>query len=312
MYSALVSRGSLRGDRLLSPKLLRLKPQQLSEVQSKLPRLRHQRHVRMLPVVYRHTSVSRRDAFLVSYPKSGNTWLKFMLAHLLGGREADLDNDSTVIADVGSHRATPRVLPGGGRLIKSHEPYSSPQKRFYRKAIYLIRDGRDVAVSYYYTLIRRGLYEGDFGPFLRLFLAGDVDGYGPWHEHVRSWLESPLHEDGSLLVLRYEDMLADPADKPVRRDGVPRRAGGAERAEQTIREYTRGADARAGAADSRSTSASSDRTSCSCARPRRATGPRPSRRRTRSSSRGDRGSIGAIGVLIACLVARRHAHPDRQ
>lgn len=207
-------------------------------MQSKLPRLRHQRHVRMVPVVYRHRSVSRRDAFLVSYPKSGNTWLKFMLAHLLGGREADLDNDSTVIADVGSHRATPHVLPEGGRLIKSHEPYSSPQKRFYRKAIYLIRDGRDVAVSYYYTLIRRGLYAGDFGPFLRLFLAGDVDGYGPWHEHVRSWLESPLHEDGTLLVLRYEDMLADPADNlcaAMEFLGVPVER---ERAEQTISEYT--------------------------------------------------------------------------
>jgi hypothetical protein len=192
----------------------------------------------MLPVVYRHRTVSRRDAFLVSYPKSGNTWLKFMLAHLLGGRAADLDNDSTVIADVGSHGATPRVLPHGGRLIKSHEPYSSPQKRFYRKAIYLIRDGRDVAVSYYYTLIRRGLYQGDFGPFLRLFLAGDVDGYGPWHEHVRSWLESPLHGDGSLLVLKYEDMLADPTENlcaAMEFLGVPVER---ERAEQTIREYT--------------------------------------------------------------------------
>jgi hypothetical protein len=166
----------------------------------------------MLPVVYRHAAVSRRDAFLVSYPKSGNTWLKFMLAHLLGGREADLDNDSTVIADVGSHRATPRVLPHGGRLIKSHEPYSHPQKRFCHKAIYLIRDGRDVAVSYYYTLIRRGLYEGEFGPFLGLFLGGGVDGYGPWHEHVRSWLSCPLREQGSLLVLKYEDLLADPVD----------------------------------------------------------------------------------------------------
>jgi Sulfotransferase domain len=161
-----------------------------------------------------------------------------MLADLLGGREADLDNDSTVIADVGSHRATPRVLPRGGRLIKSHEPYTSPQKRFYNKAIYLVRDGRDVAVSYYYTLIRRGLYEGEFGPFLSLFLSGGVDGYGPWHEHVESWLSCPLRERGSLLVLKYEDLLADPADNlsvameflgvPI----APQRAG------QTVRAYT--------------------------------------------------------------------------
>ncbi len=164
----------------------------------------------MLPVVYRHTTVSRRDAFLVSYPKSGNTWLRFMLTHLLSGSEADFDRDSTVIGEVGSHRATPTVLPAGGRMIKSHEPYSGPQKRFYRKAIYLVRDGRDVAVSYYYTLIRRELFSGEFSPFLRLFLDGGVDGYGPWHRHVESWLGSPLEQSGSLLVLKYEELLKEP------------------------------------------------------------------------------------------------------
>jgi hypothetical protein len=194
--------------------------------------------VRLLPVVYRHLSVSERDTFLVSYPKSGNTWLKFMLTHLLTGLEADFDHDSAVIAEVGDHRGAPGVLPGGGRLIKSHEPYAGPTKRVYRKAIYLIRDGRDVAVSYYYTLIRRGLYEGEFGPFLRLFLGGAVDGYRPWHEHVESWLDSPLRQGGSLLVVKYEDLLKEPVEslsaamtflgKPVAR----------ERAEETVGTYS--------------------------------------------------------------------------
>ena len=161
-----------------------------------------------------------------------------MLTYLLSGREADFDSDSTIIAEVGSHRRTPVVLPGGGRLIKSHEPYSGPQKRHYRKAIYLIRDGRDVAVSYYYTLIRRGLYEGDFGPFLRLFLGGGVDGYGPWHEHVRSWLGSPLRQGVSLLVLKYEDFLERPVQNlsaTMEFLGMPVARG---RAEETIRIYS--------------------------------------------------------------------------
>jgi hypothetical protein len=161
-----------------------------------------------------------------------------MLADLLSGREADFDRDSTIIADVGSHRATPEVLPGGGRLIKSHEPYARPRKRFYRKAIYLVRDGRDVAVSYYYTLIRRGMYEGEFGPFLRLFLGGGVDGYGPWHEHVESWLDSPLRQSESLLVLKYEDLLQDPVgnlSEAVDFLGVP---VARERAEETVARYS--------------------------------------------------------------------------
>src|SRR6185503_5706610 len=113
-----------------------------------------------------------------------------------------------------------------------------PQRRLYRKAIYLIRDGRDVAVSYYYTLIRRGLYEGEFSPFLRLFLGGGVDGYGPWHEHVASWLDSPLAREGSVLAVKYEDLLGQPVENlstTMEFLGVP---VARERAEETVRAYS--------------------------------------------------------------------------
>jgi sulfotransferase family protein len=217
---------------------LRVKSALVRTVRPNLLRLRHQRQLRLIPVVYRHATVSRQDAFLVSYPKSGNTWLKFMLTSLLSGNEADFDNDSSVIANVGSHRATPRLLPDGGRLIKSHEPYSNPQKHAYRKAIYLVRDGRDVAVSYYHTLIRRGKFEGDFGPFLRLFLGGGVDGYGPWHQHVESWLASPLRANGSLLVLKYEDLLTEPVQGVGQVMEFLGRPVSPEQAEETVRAYS--------------------------------------------------------------------------
>jgi hypothetical protein len=45
---------------------------------------------------------------------------------------------------------------------------------------------------------------------LRLFLGGGVDGYGPWHEHVESWLASPLRRGSSIMVLKYEDLLKEP------------------------------------------------------------------------------------------------------
>src|SRR5262249_13698646 len=31
-------------------------------------------------------------------------------------------------------------------------------------------------------------------------------GFGPWHEHVHCWLESPLARGGDLLLIRFEDM----------------------------------------------------------------------------------------------------------
>jgi hypothetical protein len=68
-----------------------------------------------------------------------------------------------------------------------------------------VRDGRDVAVSYYYSMLRTGLFEGSFEDYLTGFLKGEVGGFGTWHDHVHSWL---AHEPAPL-VLRYEDLLGD-------------------------------------------------------------------------------------------------------
>lgn len=163
-----------------------------------------------LPIVtYRHRRLVAADVFLASYPKSGNTWLKFMLASLLAGREIGFDHEPDLVPPVGAHARAGPLLADGGRLVKSHEPYSALYVRSPRRAIYVLRDGRDAAVSYYYAFLRRGWYDGPFSGFLGLFLAGRVDGYGTWERHVRSWLSSPLAGDGGLLLVRYEDLLED-------------------------------------------------------------------------------------------------------
>ena len=175
-------------------------------------RFKHRAYVRLPAVALRHTAISPRDVFVLSYPRSGNTWVRFMLAHLVIGREPSFDDVFSHIPPVGRHRGAPGVLPDGGRLIKSHERPAPPHGSSYRKAVYLVRDGRDVSVSYYYWYLQNGLYEGPFDGFLRLFLAGRLDGFGAWHEHVRSWLTSPPARANALLVVRYEDLLARPTE----------------------------------------------------------------------------------------------------
>jgi len=154
----------------------------------------------------RHAGVSRKDAFVASYPKSGTTWLRFMLGQLLSEREMDFDSAEAMIPMVGRHRDAPRVLPDGGRLIKTHESY----RAVYRKAVYMVRDGRDVAISYYHHQVRQGMFEGDLSSFVARFLEGRTEGYGGWHGHVASWLDSPVARKGDLLVVRYEEMRRDP------------------------------------------------------------------------------------------------------
>src|SRR5260221_8061143 len=111
---------------------------------------RGNRALRTLVTISRHWAVDARDAFIVSYPRSGNTWLKFVLVHLLTGKAADLTDHESIVPYVGSHRKAPHVLPSGGRLLKSHEPYRRDYGSAYQRGAYIVRDGRDVAVSYYY------------------------------------------------------------------------------------------------------------------------------------------------------------------
>lgn len=155
-------------------------------------------------VRYRHRQVRPGDVMIAAYPRSGSTWLRFLLYGLLSGESATFGAVNAGIPDVG--RGRPAVLlPGGGRLIKTHEPYDDA----YRRALYLVRDVRSVAISEYHYQRMVGRFDGDLDAFLRDFLAGSVNPYGAWQSHVASWLESPPAEAGDVLVIRFEDLKSD-------------------------------------------------------------------------------------------------------
>ncbi len=156
-----------------------------------------------LPLMWwRHRHVHPEDVWLASYPRSGNTWLRFLLYELVTGQTADfatINDPYSPCADFPRFQATPVITPSQGRFIKTHEPY----RKEYGRAIYLVRDPRDVAVSEYYYMRGRGLMNGSLPVFVVKFRQGKVNGYGAWHTHVASWLDAPLLD---LLIIRYEDM----------------------------------------------------------------------------------------------------------
>ncbi len=156
------------------------------------------------------------DALLVSYPKSGMTWLRFLLAQALTGEETDFDAVRLSIPPMGKHRDGQAILPSGGRLIRSHEPVTKNRARPEQPVVYLVRDGRDVALSYLAHERRQQRYDGDAGNFLEIFLRGKVDGYGPWHEHVLDGLAASQRGESSFLVVHYEQLRAEPASELAR------------------------------------------------------------------------------------------------
>lgn len=156
-----------------------------------------------LPLVwFRHWGLNPADVFVASYPRSGSTWLRFLLFEILTRDSAGFDNVNRVIADVGRHRQSPALLPNGGRLVKTHEAY----RDVYQKAIYLVRDPRDVVISEYEYEKAQDRISEDFDSFVMLSLTGRSNGFGPWQEHVISWLESPLARSGRLLVIKFEEL----------------------------------------------------------------------------------------------------------
>lgn len=187
--------------------------------------------------------------WLASYPKSGNTWLRLFLAALAadGGAldinaiglptpqltrrrfAALLDVDASDLTHEEIDAVRPDLcrldaLTGDYRLLrKTHDAWSLSEgggpafaADATAGAVYIVRDPRDVAVSMAHHM---GL---DIDRTIDLMAASDtvlanrIDRLPPlppqrllsWSGHVQSWLDAPGLR---LLLLRYEDMQADPA-----------------------------------------------------------------------------------------------------
>ena len=155
--------------------------------------------------------------WLASYPKCGNTWVRFMLyAALYRPPETSIEV-TRKIPDL--HRPLPVDPPRPGRpmLAKTHLMLTErhPKLGDTRRAIHVIRNPRDVALS---ALNYRRLATGDDksldeAAYLATFIraGGDPDwqrqGFGTWAAHARSWRETDRFE---VLPVRYEDLKEDP------------------------------------------------------------------------------------------------------
>jgi hypothetical protein len=157
----------------------------------------------------RNFAVYPDDTLLVSYPRSGNTWTRFLIANMLHpALDVSFANIEKLVPDTSSqsNRALKRIPRP--RIIKTHEYFDHR----YRRVIYIVRDPRDVAVSYY-NFQRKYRQIDDtcsMERFVENFVAGKMlsADWGSWGENVGSWL-STRSENRNFLLCRYEDMQAD-------------------------------------------------------------------------------------------------------
>lgn len=172
------------------------------------------------------------DFFLLSYPKCGRTWLTLQIGRAIeqhfGLESPDLLKLSAMTegrADLPQIRVTHDSAPHRKR---PHELPALKKKFAGRKVIFMVRDPRDVIVSYYFHKTRRekprtfwffqrrrrethGPFTGTISEFLRF----DIGGFDTLLRYYNLWAESRSLTADFLLV-RYEDMHED-AERELRR-----------------------------------------------------------------------------------------------
>lgn len=154
----------------------------------------------------RHRGFRPADIFFSTYPRSGTTWTRFTMFEILTGESANFESVNSVMLGVGIHDRARPVLPNGGRLIGTHESY----RKEYKRAVYLVRDVRDVILSEYAFITALDRFHGGLDDFISDFFRGKINGFGSWPRHVTSWLDSPIAGTANLLVFKYEDLRRDP------------------------------------------------------------------------------------------------------
>jgi len=157
------------------------------------------------------------DVFLLGHPKSGNTWLAYMLAILLTKVRSSAVNLTNIKEYVPSvhgrdHRISEFSHLPNPRVFREEYPVHA---ELYPNVIYLLRDPRSVLVSLHH------MYQiecNDTGKPMEKFLDDYFAHQGcfqrwnrglvRWDRQVQIWLQQATLQR-RVLIVRYEDMVRD-------------------------------------------------------------------------------------------------------
>ena len=178
-------------------------------------------------------SSTHPSTWLSAFPKSGSTWLRFLVRHLLHGPATSSSEVEADLPSLHEERPLSPLRRKRGRLILTHKTWEAQRALRIPTAgfVQLIRHPVDVVLSdmRYFLLTQFDSYLRNKGLDSRTMqehaneLAGtflthllqnkDTPkqrqlGFGSWSENVESWLE--VRQDYPHVVVRYEDLRSDP------------------------------------------------------------------------------------------------------
>lgn len=147
------------------------------------------------------------DTFIVSYPKSGNTWLRFLVANMRSrGESINFGNIDRYVPDVYSAKHLVNSQ-NAQRIIKTHDALFG----YYPRSLYIYRDYRDVLVSFYHYETALRHFSGSFEQFIQS--ENIRRPFGLWKDHVKKALAFKAANSERMMILSYEQLIQWPPEK---------------------------------------------------------------------------------------------------
>jgi hypothetical protein len=170
---------------------------------------RLERKLRLLRRIRKRLWPARTETIFVSFPKSGRTWVRFVLGRAIQRQFHMAENKKLVLNRPLYKRATDRFIRITHNLgAKEDVGYSGMDKSdFAGKDVFLLaRDIRDTLVSYYHHRYDRNR---EIDMTVSEYVRSEIYGARKIALFYKSWHDN-THLPRSFLRMQYEDLRKDP------------------------------------------------------------------------------------------------------
>ncbi len=159
-----------------------------------------------------------RPVYFCSYPKTGRTWLRFLLSRYLDdvfdlGVDANLTNMFSIIPNLSLHQRRGLAnfkLRGDKRapmLLASHDPFDNSRFAVGTDVLLMVRGAHDVIVSSYFHSTRQRRESERFRGTLSEFIEDPFKGVARFTRYYNGWVEQLAN--GRSYVTSYERLATD-------------------------------------------------------------------------------------------------------